>query len=183
MGALHSAVAQGKALYGGISSYSAKDTEAAGSVLGQLGTPLLIHQPLYSILDRSIERDGLLDTLEGLGAGCIGFMPLMQGLLTDRYLHGVPSGSRASRADSTLPPGVLTSDLLDRITSLNEIASKRGQSLAQMALAWTLRDPRMTSTLMGASSVEQLEANVGALEHLDFTDDELEEIKGAVRRR
>jgi L-glyceraldehyde 3-phosphate reductase len=174
MGALASAVQQGKALYAGISNYSAGQTAEAAALLRGLGTPLLIHQPSYSLLDRWIEPD-LLDTLGADGTGCICFSPLAQGLLTDRYLAGVPEGSRASRA-GTLSPDVLTDDLVARLRALNEIAARRGQSLAQMALAWTLRDPRVTSTLVGASRVAQLEENVAALDLLLFTDDELAEI-------
>ena len=174
MGALDSAVRQGKALYVGISSYSAEKTAEAAAILRDLGTPLLIHQPSYSMLNRWIEH-GLLDTLGELGVGCITFSPLAQGMLTDRYLDGIPEGSRASRPGS-LSPDLLTDETLAKIRALNDIAARRGQSLAQMALAWTLRDPRVTSTLVGASSVAQLEANVGALDNLDFTDDELAEI-------
>jgi L-glyceraldehyde 3-phosphate reductase len=174
MGALDTAVRQGKALYAGISSYSAARTSEAAAVLRELGTPLLIHQPSYSMLNRWIEPE-LLDVLEDEGVGCIVFSPLAQGVLTDRYLAGVPEGSRASR-DGSLSPDTLTEETLAKVRALNEIAAGRGQSLAQMALAWTLRDPRVTSALIGASSVAQLETNLGALEHLDFTDDELEEI-------
>jgi L-glyceraldehyde 3-phosphate reductase len=174
MGALDTAVRQGKALYAGISSYSAGKTAEAVAILRELGTPLLIHQPSYSMLNRWIE-EALLDTLGELGIGCIVFSPLAQGMLTDRYLNGIPEGSRASRA-ATLPRDLITQETMDKIRALNEIASARGQSLAQMALAWTLRDPRVTSALIGASSVEQLEANVASLEELDFTDEELAEI-------
>jgi L-glyceraldehyde 3-phosphate reductase len=174
MGALDAAVRQGKALYVGISSYSPERTRAAAALLRALGTPLLIHQPSYSLLNRWIEPE-LLDTLDELGVGCIGFSPLAQGLLTDRYLEGIPAGSRASRP-SSLTPELVTGEKLELVRSLNEIAARRGQSLAQMALAWTLRDRRMTSTLVGASSVEQLEANVAALDELDFSEDELAEI-------
>lgn len=174
MGALDSAVRQGKSLYVGISSYSAEKTREAEAILRNLGTPLLIHQPSYSMLNRWIEGD-LLDTLGDLGVGCITFSPLAQGMLTDRYLHGIPEGSRASRPGS-LSPDLLTEQTLAKIRALNEIAAGRGQTLAQMALAWTLRDPRVTSTLVGASSIAQLEANVGALDNLDFTDEELAEI-------
>jgi L-glyceraldehyde 3-phosphate reductase len=174
LGALDSAVRQGKALYAGISSYSAERTERADAILSELGTPLLIHQPSYSLLNRWIE-DGLLDVLGELGVGCIVFSPLAQGMLTDRYLDGIPETSRAARGES-LSPKLLTDDALARIRALNEIAARRGQSLAQLALAWTLRDPRVTSTLIGASSVEQLEANVAALERLDISGDELAEI-------
>lgn len=174
MGALDSAVRLGKALYVGISSYSAAKTREAAAILRQLGTPLLIHQPSYSLLNRWIEPD-LLDALGELGVGCIGFSPLAQGLLTDRYLDGIPPGSRASRAGS-FSPDLLTEQTLAKVRALNEIAVGRGQTLAQLALAWTLRDARMTSTLVGASSVMQLEANVAALDRVDFTADELTEI-------
>jgi L-glyceraldehyde 3-phosphate reductase len=174
MGALETAVRQGKALYAGISSYSAEKTREAAAILRALGTPLLIHQPSYSLLNRWIEPE-LLDVLEQEGAGCIAFSPLAQGMLTDKYLDGVPEGSRATRNES-LSPDLLTAEALARIGALNEIAARRGQSLAQLALAWTLRDRRVTSTLIGVSSIAQLEANVAALERLDFGDDELAEI-------
>ena len=174
MGALASAVHAGKALYVGISSYSAAKTREASQILRELGIPLLIHQPSYSMLNRWIEPE-LLDTLEELGVGCIGFSPLAQGMLTDKYLHGIPEGSRASR-DGSFSPRLITGAAMQQVRALNEIASRRGQTLAQMALAWTLRDPRMTATLVGASSVEQLESNVAAIEKLDFTADELAEI-------
>jgi L-glyceraldehyde 3-phosphate reductase len=174
MGALDAAVRAGKALYVGISSYSPAKTAEAAAILHELGTPLLIHQPSYSMLNRWIE-DGLLDTVEGAGAGCIAFSPLAQGMLTDRYLNGVPSGSRAT-ADSSLSTDLLSDENLDKIRALNAIASRRGQSLAQMAIAWVLRDPRMTSTVLGASSVAQLENNVAALGNTSFSDDELAEI-------
>src|SRR5438874_3413045 len=174
MGALASAVHAGKALYVGISSYSAAKTREASQILRELGIPLLIHQPSYSMLNRWIEPE-LLDTLEELGVGCIGFSPLAQGMLTDKYLHGIPEGSRASR-DGSLSPKLITDTAMEKIRGLNEIARRRGQTLAQLALAWTLRDPRVTSTLIGASSVEQLESNVGALDNLDLSEDELAEI-------
>jgi L-glyceraldehyde 3-phosphate reductase len=174
MGALDTAVRHGKALYAGISSYDAAQTAEAARILRDLGTPLLIHQPSYSLLNRWIEPD-LLDTLEEEGAGCIVFSPLAQGMLSDKYLNGIPEGSRASR-DGSLSPNLITDEALGKIQALNEIARGRGQSLAQLALAWTLRDPRVTSTLVGVSSLGQLEANVAALENLDFTQDELEEI-------
>jgi L-glyceraldehyde 3-phosphate reductase len=174
MGALDSAVRQGKALYVGISSYSAGKTREAAAILRELGTPLLIHQPSYSLLNRWIEPD-LVDTLGELGVGCIGFSPLAQGVLTDRYLDGIPEGSRASRNDS-LDPDTLTKETLAKVQALNAIAAGRGQSLAQMALAWTLRDARITSTLVGASSVAQLEQNLAALHNLEFSSDELDEI-------
>ena len=175
MGALDTAVRQGKALYAGISSYSPDRTREAAAIMHALGTPIVIHQPSYSLLNRWIEPD-LLDVLDTEGIGCIGFSPLAQGVLTDRYLEGVPEGSRASREGTALSRSQLTDETLAKVRALNELAAGRGQSLAQMALAWTLRDPRMTSTLVGASSVEQLEANVGALERLEFTSDELAEI-------
>jgi L-glyceraldehyde 3-phosphate reductase len=174
MGALNTAVRQGKALYVGISSYSAEKTREAAAILAGLGTPLLIHQPSYSMLNRWIEPE-LLDALGELGVGCIVFSPLAQGMLTDKYLNGIPEGSRADRPTS-LSPDLITEQALAKIRALNEIAARRGQSLAQMALAWALRDPRVTSALIGASSVAQLEMNVAALDRLDFTDDELAEI-------
>jgi L-glyceraldehyde 3-phosphate reductase len=174
MGALDTAVRQGKALYAGISSYSAAKTREAAAILDDLGTPLLIHQPSYSMLNRWIEPE-LLDALGELGAGCITFSPLAQGMLTDRYLNGIPEGARATRPYS-LSPDLLSDESLAKIRALNQLAAGRGQTLAQMALAWTLRDPRVTSTLVGASSVEQLEDNVGAIENLAFSDDELAEI-------
>ena len=174
MGALDTAVRQGKALYVGISSYSAAKTAEAYAILRELGTPLVIHQPSYSMLNRWIE-ESLLETLGELGIGCIVFSPLAQGMLTDKYLDGIPEGSRATR-HGTLSPELITDEALEKIRALNEIAAARGQTLAQLALAWTLRDPRVTSALIGASSVGQLEANVAALDRLDFTDDELAEI-------
>ena len=175
LGALDTAVRQGKALYAGISSYSAQRTEEAIGILRDLGTPLLIHQPSYSLLNRWIEPD-LLDVLGREGVGAIVFSPLGQGMLTDRYLDGIPEDSRAAR-EGSLSKSMLSDENLERIRALNEIAQRRGQTLAQLALAWTLRDPRVTSTLIGASSVAQLEDNVGALERLDFDDDELAEIE------
>jgi len=175
MGALDTAVRQGKALYAGISSYSAAKTQEAYSILRDLGTPLLIHQPSYSLLNRWIE-DGLLDVLGELGVGCIVFSPLAQGMLTDKYLNGIPAGSRAAQHGS-LSPDLLSDETLARIRALNEIAVQRGQSLAQLALAWALRDQRITSALIGASSVAQLETNVASLEGLDFSPDELAEIE------
>jgi L-glyceraldehyde 3-phosphate reductase len=174
LGALDTAVRQGKALYAGISSYSAERTRQAVAVLGGLGTPLLIHQPSYSLLNRWIES-GLLAVLGERGVGCIVFSPLAQGLLTDRYLGGVPEGSRASRSGS-LSDQMLNQDNLAKVRALNDVARRRGQSLAQMALAWVLRDRRVTSALIGASSVAQLEQNVAALDRGDFTADELAEI-------
>jgi L-glyceraldehyde 3-phosphate reductase len=174
MGALDSAVRQGKALYAGISSYSAQRTLEAIAILKQLGTPLLIHQPSYSLLNRWIERE-LLDVLGRNGVGAIVFSPLGQGLLTDRYLHGVPEDSRVRRG-SEFGESLLSDERLARVRALNEIATRRGQSLAQLAIAWVLRDARVSSALIGASSVTQLEQNVAALEKLDFTAEELAEI-------
>jgi L-glyceraldehyde 3-phosphate reductase len=174
LGALDSAVRQGKALYVGISSYSAERSRQAVRILCELGTPLLIHQPSYSLLNRWIEG-GLLDVLGEEGVGCIVFSPLAQGLLTDRYLNGIPDGSRASR-DGSLTSDMLTDETLAKVRALQRIAVRRGQTLAQMALAWTLRDPRVTSTLIGASSVAQLEDNLGALANLHFDGGELAEI-------
>ena len=174
IGALDAAVRQGKALYAGISSYSARRTEEAATVARELGTPILIHQPSYSLLNRWIEPE-LLDVLGREGIGSIVFSPLAQGMLTGRYLDGIPAESRAARGGS-LQREMLSEENLARIRALNEIAQGRGQTLAQMALAWTLRDPRVTSTLIGASSVAQLDDNLGALERLDFDDAELEEI-------
>jgi L-glyceraldehyde 3-phosphate reductase len=172
MGALATAVQSGRALYAGISSYSPERTREAAALLRAMGVPLLISQPSYSMLNRWIER-GLLDALEDVGAGCIVFSPLAQGMLTDRYLGGIPEGSRASR-ESSLSPTLLNEQNLERIRGLNDIAAARGQSLAQLALAWTLRDERVTSTLIGASSVGQLEDSLGCLQHMEFTSDELE---------
>jgi L-glyceraldehyde 3-phosphate reductase len=174
MGALDAAVRQGKARYAGISSYSPRRTEEAATILREMGTPLLIHQPSYSMINRWIEPE-LLDVLDREGVGTIVFSPLAQGLLTNRYLDGVPEDSRL-RIGNYLDEGMLTNENLARVRSLNEIAQRRGQSLAQMAIAWVLRDPRITSALLGASSVKQLEQNVAALERLDFDAAELEEI-------
>jgi L-glyceraldehyde 3-phosphate reductase len=176
MGALDTAVKQGKALYAGISSYDAQRTDAAAGIARELHTPLVIHQPAYNMFNRWIEP-GVLDACERAGIGCIVFSPLAQGLLTDRYLNGVPEGSRASRNES-LSANRLDEETLGKIRALNEIAERRGQTLAQLALAWTLRDPRVTSALIGASSVEQLEQNVAALDRLDLSDEELAEIDG-----
>jgi len=174
LGALDSAVRQGKALYVGISSYSHERTSEAVAILRELGTPALIHQPSYSLLNRWIEPE-LLDVLGDAGVGCIVFSPLGQGMLTEKYLDGVPADSRAAQG-RFLTRDFLTEDNLARVRALAAIAGRRGQSLAQMAVAWTLRDPRVTSALIGASSVEQLEQNVAALDNLEFSDDELTEI-------
>ncbi len=171
MGALDAAVRQGKALYAGISSYSPARTAEAVRILREMGTPLLIHQPSYSMLNRWVE-EGLLDVLAEQGVGCIAFSPLAQGMLTDRYLDGIPEGSRAAQGKS-LDPGMLSEDNITHIRALNDIAAARGQSLAQMALAWALRDPRVTSVLIGASSVGQLEQNVAAVHNLAFSESEL----------
>jgi L-glyceraldehyde 3-phosphate reductase len=174
MGALDSAVRSGKARYAGISSYSGTRTREAVTILRDLGTPLLIHQPSYSLLNRWVEED-LLDVLGGEGVGCIAFSPLAQGMLTDKYLKGVPEGSRASQGKS-LSPDLLTEQNLTHVRALNEMAQARGQSLAQLALAWILRDQRVTSALIGASSVKQLENSVGAVANLNFSDEELAQI-------
>ncbi|MBZ6476556.1 L-glyceraldehyde 3-phosphate reductase [Streptomyces griseocarneus] len=175
MGALASAVRQGKALYAGVSSYNAQQTREAARLLREMGVPALIHQPSYSMINRWTEDDALLDTLEDEGMGCIAFAPLAQGLLTDKYLQGIPEGSRAAQGKS-LDPALLSEEVVGRLRGLNEIAANRGQSLAQLALSWVLRDERMTSALIGASSVAQLEANVGALGSDPLTKEELAEI-------
>ena len=172
MQALDTAVRSGKALYVGISSYGAEETRRAAEILRDLGTPLLIHQPSYSMLNRWIETEGLLDAAGELGVGVIGFTALAQGMLTDKYLNGIPEGSRAAEG-SSLDAEWLSEEALGRIRALNEIAASRGQSLAQLALAWALRDERVTSLVIGASSVHQLEQNVAALDNLAFTDREL----------
>jgi L-glyceraldehyde 3-phosphate reductase len=172
MGALDTAVRSGKALYAGISSYNPADTRRAATILADLGTPVLIHQPSYSMFNRWIETEGLLDVTQEVGAGVIAFSPLAQGMLTDKYLHGIPEGSRATQ-HSSLDPAMLSDAAIAHLRALNEIARGRGQSLAQMALAWALRDPRVTSLVAGASSVAQLEQNVAALQNLEFSADEL----------
>ncbi|GII58771.1 glyceraldehyde 3-phosphate reductase [Planotetraspora thailandica] len=174
MGALAHAVRSGKALYAGISSYSPEKTREAARILRDLGTPLLIHQPSYSMLNRWIEN-GLLDVLEEVGAGCIAFSPLAQGMLTDRYLDGIPGDSRAAQGKS-LNPRLLTDEALRHVRALNELAKSRGQSLAQMALSWALRDKRVTTVLIGASSVRQLDDNLDAVNRLDFAPEELDAI-------
>jgi L-glyceraldehyde 3-phosphate reductase len=176
IGALDTAVRQGKALYAGISSYSAAKMREAAAIARSLGTPIVIHQPSYSMFNRWIEPE-LLDALEDEGIGCIAFSPLAQGMLTDRYLDGIPADSRAGREGTALSPSRLTDEALAKVRALNEIASARVQTLAQLALAWVLRDPRVTSALIGASSVEQLEQNVAALNRLELSPDELEEIE------
>jgi L-glyceraldehyde 3-phosphate reductase len=174
MGALDTAVRSGRALYAGISSYSAERTAQAAEILNDLSTPLFIHQPSYSLLNRWVEG-GLLDTLEQVGAGCIAFSPLAQGMLTDKYLNGIPAGSRMAEG-SSLSQDLLTEQNLTHIRALQSIAQQRGQTLAQMALAWVARDPRVSSVLVGASSVEQLEQNLGALANQQFSDEELLQI-------
>ncbi|MFF8956617.1 L-glyceraldehyde 3-phosphate reductase [Streptomyces sp. NPDC014894] len=175
MGALATAVRQGKALYAGVSSYSSEQTAEAARLLREMGVPALIHQPSYSMINRWTEDDGLLDTLETAGMGCIAYVPLAQGLLTGKYLRGIPEGSRATQGKS-LDPGLLSPDVVRRLNGLNDIAERRGQSLAQLALSWVLRDPRMTSALIGASSVRQLEENVAALAGAPLDAEELAEI-------
>ncbi|BDH05609.1 L-glyceraldehyde 3-phosphate reductase [Streptomyces seoulensis] len=181
MGALHSAVQQGKALYVGVSNYSAEQTREAARILGELGTPLLIHQPRYSILDRRPEDQGLLDTLDELQVGSIVYSPLEQGLLTGRYLDGIPEDSRAASDSPFLKSDAVTEDLVGRLRALNEIAASRGQTLAQMALAWVLRGGRVTSALVGASSTRQLEDSVGAIRNLEFDADDLARIDAIVK--
>jgi L-glyceraldehyde 3-phosphate reductase len=181
MGALDQAVRSGKALYAGISSYSAAQTAEAVKILRQLGTPCLIHQPKYSMFDRWVE-DGLLDVLGNEGVGGIAFCPLAQGLLTDRYLGGIPEGSRASKAYSFLKKDDIDERRLAQVRALNELAAERAQSLAQMALAWVLRDGRMTSALIGASRVEQIEQNVAALANLAFSAEELARIDAILKQ-
>ncbi len=180
MGALDTAVRQGKALYVGISSYDAERTRQAAAILAELGTPLLIHQPAYSMVNRWIETEGLLDAAGELGIGVIAFTALAQGLLTDRYLDGIPSDSRAARA-GTFDRSLLSDEMVGRLRTLNEIAGRRDQTLAQLALAWALRDERVTSLVIGASSVDQLDQNVAALDNLDLSEEELAEIDRELR--
>lgn len=175
LGALDTAVRSGRALYAGISSYGPQQTVQAAAIMRELGTPILIHQPSYSMLNRWIETEGLLDVLQAEGIGCIPFSPLAQGLLTEKYLDGIPEGSRASKGTS-FRQEMLSDENLERLRGLSGIASRRGQGLAQLALAWALRDERVTSLVLGASSVEQLEQNVAALENLHLTDSEVAEI-------
>ncbi|AZM63851.1 MULTISPECIES: L-glyceraldehyde 3-phosphate reductase [unclassified Streptomyces] len=182
MGALHSAVQQGKALYVGVSNYSAEQTREAARILGELGTPLLINQPRYSMLDRRPEEQGLMDALDELQIGSIAYSPLEQGLLTGRYLDGIPEDSRAASDSPFLNTDAVTGELVGRLRTLNEIAASRGQTLAQMALSWVLRGGRLTSALVGASSPRQLEDSVAATRNLDFGADELKRIDAAVRR-
>jgi L-glyceraldehyde 3-phosphate reductase len=181
MGALDTAVRSGKALYAGISNYSPEQTEAALAAAKELGTPLLLHQPRYSMLDRWVE-DGLLDTLDEHGVGSIAYSPLSQGLLTDRYLDGIPAGSRAAGASPFLTSDRITGETLATVRALNDVAEERGQTLAQLAIAWVLRRGRVTSALIGASSVAQLENTVAATANLAFTDDELAAIERILGR-
>ncbi len=176
MGALHQLVRQGKALYVGISNYPAEQTRMAAQIMRTLGTPLLIHQPRYSMLDRWVEN-GLLDAIEELGMGSIAFSPLEQGLLTDKYLHGIPEGSRAAKSTGFLRKDQITEEKIEIVKKLNQIAAQRGQSLAQMAIAWLLKDDRVTSVLVGASSVNQLENNLDTLNNLHFSEEELSNIR------
>lgn len=180
MGALDYAVKSGKALYAGISNYNPEQTKEAAAILKKLGTPCLIHQARYSMFDRWVE-DGLLDVLEENGVGCIAFSPLAQGLLTDRYLNGIPENSRASKPNSFLNPNTITAEKIDKITQLNAIAQNRNQSLAQMALAWLLKDSRITSVLIGASSVDQLQNNSESLNNLTFSQEEVFEIENILK--
>jgi L-glyceraldehyde 3-phosphate reductase len=182
MGALDSIVRQGKALYVGISAYQPEMTAKAAKILRELGTPCLIHQPRYNMLDRWVE-DGLLDVLEENGIGAITYCPLAQGLLTPRYLEGIPADSRAAGSSIFLKQENITEDLLEKLKALNSVALKRGQSLAQMALAWLLKDKRITSVLIGASKVSQIEDNVAALNNLEFSEDELEKIESILQNR
>lgn len=180
MGALHSIVQQGKALYVGLSNYTAEQTQKAVEVLKSLGTPCLIHQPKYSMFERWVEN-GLLDVLETNGVGCIPFSPLAQGLLTDRYLNGIPAGSRASKPSGFLQESDVTPEKIEKVKKLNELALKQGQSLAQMALAWILKDKRITTVLIGASSVTQLDNNLDALKNTHFDKEELEAVEKILR--
>ncbi len=175
LAALDHIVRSGKALYAGISNYKNEGTIQSAEILRKLGTPCLIHQPVYNMFKRTVEKE-LLQTLHKLGIGCIAFSPLAQGLLTDRYLNGIPKGSRASKPHGFLRPHQITPEVIEKVQKLNAIASQRGQSLAQMALAWILRQEAMTSVLVGASSVEQLRNNLGALNNLEFTEEELSDI-------
>jgi len=180
MGGLHSAVQQGKALYAGISQYNSEDTKRASQILREMGTPCLIHQPRYNMLDRWVEEDKLLDTLETEGIGCIPFSPLAQGVLTDRYLKGFPEDSRAVKDGRYLRQDQITENRLQKVRSLNQIALRRGQTLAQMAISWLLIDSRVTSILIGASKPSQIDDNVAALGNLSFSQEEIKEINGVL---
>lgn len=180
MSALDQAVRSGKALYAGISNYNPDQTIEASRILRELGTPCLIHQPKYSLLVRWVEKS-LLDVLENEGIGCIAFSPLAQGLLTDKYIKGIPKDSRAAKPHGFLRRDEVTAEVISKVKKLNELAKKRGQSLAQMALAWLLKDPRVTSVLIGTRTVEQLQDNLGTMENLDFTTEELEKIEMVIK--
>lgn len=182
MGALSDIVHQGKALYVGLSNYRSEETRKAAKILAANGTPLLIHQPNYNMFNRWVEEDGLLDTLEEIGAGCICFSPLAQGVLTNKYLHGIPEGSRATK-NHFLSEASITPEVVDKVSKLNDIAANRGQSLAQMALSWVLRRDRVTTVLIGASKVEQIDDNIKIVEKLEFSDDELTAIEAIIAKK
>jgi L-glyceraldehyde 3-phosphate reductase len=182
MGALDQAVRSGKALYAGISNYQAETTARAAQILKEMGTPCLIHQPKYSMFERWVES-GLLDVLENKGIGCIAFSPLAQGLLTNKYLGGIPADSRAGKSHGALTANQITPERLKQIEALNQLAVSRGQSLAQMAIAWLLKDSRVTSVLIGASSVAQLDDNLQALKNITFTVKELEHIELLIKSK
>lgn len=182
MQALDFAVRSGRALYAGISNYNAEQTQQAANILRELGTPCLIHQPKYSMFVRWAE-EGLLDVLEDNGVGCIAFSPLAQGLLTDRYLKGIPENSRAAKSHGFLQKNDITEEKLQQITALNNLAQEREQTLAQMAIAWLLKDKRVTSVLIGASSVEQLQQNLESINHLDFSQNELQQIEEILKTK
>ena len=177
MGALDQIVRSGKALYVGVSNYPAERTAKAAAILKEMGTPFLIHQPRYNMMDRWVEEDGLLDTLEKVGVGSIVFSPLQQGILTDKYLDGIPENSRAALASGHLQKNQITPEVVEQVQQLNEIAVNRNQTLAQMAVAWLLKDQRVTSVLVGVSKVKQLEDNIAALDNLEFSSAELENIE------
>lgn len=182
MGALDQIVRSGKALYVGVSNYPAERTAKAAAILKEMGTPFLIHQPRYNMMDRWVEKDGLLDTLEQIGVGSIVFSPLQQGILTDKYLNGIPENSRAALDSGHLQKNQITPEVVKQVQELNKIARDRNQSLAQMAVAWLLKDERVTSVLVGVSKVKQLEDNITALEHLEFSSVELEKIESILRK-
>ena len=182
MGALDQIVRSGKALYVGVSNYPAERTAKAAAILKEMGTPFLIHQPRYNMMDRWVEKDGLLDTLEQIGVGSIVFSPLQQGILTDKYLDGIPENSRAALDSGHLQKNQITPEVVKQVQELNKIARDRNQSLAQMAVAWLLKDERVTSVLVGVIKVKQLEDNIAALEHLEFSSAELEKIESILRK-
>ncbi len=182
MGALDQIVRSGKALYVGVSNYPAERTAKAAAILKEMGTPFLIHQPRYNMMDRWVEKDGLLDTLEQIGVGSIVFSPLQQGILTDKYLDGIPENSRAALDSGHLQKNQITPEVVKQVQELNKIARDRNQSLAQMAVAWLLKDERVTSVLVGVSKVKQLEDNIAALDHLEFSSAELEKIESILRK-